>query len=617
MSLKFRTTFALAALLALGVALPVAYAKSPYRVPVHFTFTNDATGGYSYFVVGNHPDIGSWNVLRAVPLAWHNGNVWSADIGVQAGTQLEYKFVRRHTGADRIADPDNGDSWWPESDAESAHNLVLDIPAEPASPNPGKRVVLQCDWDEPVYLHYAMLASSDSESVVGEWQDARMTKTKDGRYELENVGEAGEWMRFVFFHPLGDKPDSEKWWYHFQPAEGIEEDSFWTPLDAFCVRDGQVFNYEPDGYVSNSRIVDRGIGSSNTNIAERTIRIYLPRGYDDHPDRRYPVVYFADGQQIFSDDSRASFGGWKADLAADREIRAGRMREAILVGVPCRTNLIPGTTQDYMAYARLWEYLPGTDHLMGMEQLPGLADHYADFLLNNVRPTLDTHFRTLTGRDNTAHVGSSAGGLLSFYFGVRYTNDFGLVGALSGVYNTNYIPHLRSWCGTNLASVASPKRIWLDTGTEETAVGDEGTKLNLYESNWDALTLLLYAGHIHNKSLHFGVYHSQSGENGYDNAGEHNEIAWAARIGDVLSFLLPVTDDVNPLLPLDISLDGTTMHFPMYGGTAYSILSVGNATDLRNHAAATTNWTSGIVDRPWTNASFAVGNPGFYWVEGR
>lgn len=602
------------ALLAAALWLaPAARAASPWRVPVHFAYTNDATGGYSYFVVGSHPDLGEWDVLRAVPLAWHDGNVWSADIGLQAGAHVEYKFVRRHTGADQIADRNNQDRWWPESDGESDNNLVLDVPAEPPAPNPGKRIVFLCPWDEPVFLHYAMLASPDSESVVGEWQDARMAKTGDGRYELEGVGEAGEWMRFVFFHPLDDQPDGEKWWYHFRPADDIEGDSFWTPLDAFCVRDGQVFNYEPEGYVSNSRIEERLVYSGDTNIAARTIRIYLPRGYDDHPDRRYPVVYFADGQNLFSDDPSATMGGWKADTAADREIRAGRMREAILVGVPCRSDDIPGWPGT-ASYARLWEYLPGTDNLMGMEQLPGLADHYANFLLDNVRPTLDCNYRTLTGRDNTAHVGSSAGGLLSFYFGVRYTNDFGLVGALSGVYNDSYIPNLRAWCQANLASVAAPKRLWLDTGTEEIAVGDGDTMLDLYASNWDALTLLLYAGHIQNKSLHFGVYHSQWDDGGYDNAGEHNEIAWAARIGDVLDFLLPVTDDPNPLLSTALSLDGNTLTLPMYGHTAYELL---RATAITNPAAAASVWTNAPFDRPWSNATYTVTQPGFYWLRGK
>ena len=63
------------------------------------------------------------------------------------------------------------------------------------------------------------------------------------------------------------------------------------------------------------------------------------------------------------------------------------MREAILVAVPCRTNDIsgmPGTSE----FARLWEYLPSTDTLVTTE-LQGLGEKYADFLINNVKPTLD------------------------------------------------------------------------------------------------------------------------------------------------------------------------------------------------------------------------------------
>ena len=92
---------------------------------------------------------------------------------------------------------------------------------------------------------------------------------------------------------------------------------------------------------------------------------------------------------------------------------------------------------------------------------------------------------------------------------------------MSGVYNEEYIPKFRQWCFDNRDAVAKPERIWLDTGTEETNI--EGQ--NLYGSNWDALTLLLYAGHVPNKSLHFGVY--------FGSAGQHNEPAWSTRIDEV------------------------------------------------------------------------------------
>ncbi|MBQ7252260.1 MAG: hypothetical protein IJS32_06640 [Kiritimatiellae bacterium] len=585
-----------AALLICGTA---AFAKSPWRVPVHFAITNDAGMGNSWFVVGSHPDLGSWNALEAVPLAWHDGNVWSADIGIQAGTGFEYKFVKRPTDADNYPDG-NRTEWWPEE------NLSFSVPAEPEAPYAGKKVVFLCDWPEPVQMWYCMLSRPELGATTGEWQTPTMTKTGEGRYEISGVGEPGEWMQFTFCHPLEGEEDPGKWWwYHFRPTDE-EETDFWSPLDAFCVRDAQVFGYEPvptaDGWVSGSRIVSTNVHSTADGIDGREIRIYLPRGYDENTDRRYPVVYFSDGQNVFQPGG--TYGCWNAETAADREIRGGRMREAILVAVPCRTNEIagmPGTSE----YARLWEYLPGTDKLMTTD-LQGLGANYAKFLIDNVKPTLDYNFRTLPDRLNTAHVGSSAGGLLSLYLGTAFGDVFGLVAPMSGVYNEEYIPNFRQWCLDHPEAVALPGRVWLDTGTEETDIGE----LNLYESNWDALTLLLYAGHVSNKSFHFGVY------SGW--AGEHNEPAWADRIADVLRFLLPATDEFNPLLPRTVSLseDGGIV-VPVYAHSTPSLVRVPSLSgDPRTDPAASTVWTlPEPAERPWATTNCAPAAAGFYWLK--
>jgi len=579
-------------LLAAAVALPAAArAKSPWRTPVRFAVTNDAGVGYSWFVVGSHPDLGNWDVLRAAPLAWHDGNVWSADIGIQAGTELPstdttgYKFVKRPTDAALWPDSANTE-WWPDD------NLSLSVPAEPDAPYAGKRIVFLCDWPEPVELWYSMLDSPDFEST-NDWQVAAMTKTADGRYELSGVGEPGEWMRFTF------RQTTSNWWYHFRPSDD-EETDFWTPLDAFCVRDAQVFSYEPvptaEGYVSASRIVSTNVGSSYPAIAGRDIRIYLPRGYDENTGRRYPVVYFSDGQNIFS-DQHSSADAWGVDVAADREIRAGHMREAILVGVPCRETAPDGFGDDFAWAGRLWEYLPSTDTLMGTS-LRGLGANYAKFLIDNVKYTLDWNFRTLSDRANTAHVGSSAGGLLSYFLGAS-TNVFGLVGAVSGVYNEEYIPEFRQWCQANPDALSAVNRIWLDTGTQETNIDG----LNLYASNWDALTLLLYSGHVSNKSLHFGVYNGEF--------GQHNEYAWAARSADILDFLLPVADDFNPLLPRELSLtpDGAVAA-PLYPGETNVLVHLTALVP----PAATNEIPLPSTDRPWSTATCAPTNSGFYFL---
>ena len=590
--------FSLAAAFALSAS--AARAESQWRVPVHFAYTNDAGMGNFYFVVGSHPDIGFerrqdeegiwrdyWNVLKAIPLAWHPGDVWSADVGIQAGTELEYKFIKRSTAANQVAD--SGNVVW-----EDGNNHEISVPAEANAPYSGKRVVFLCNWDEPVEFCYSMLSTPDFESTNA-WTNVVMKKTGDGRYEVDGVGEPGEWMRFTF-HQTGND-----WWYHFRPTDDVETD-FWTPLDAFCVRDGQVFDYEPvptsGGYVSASRIVSTNLGSTYDGIAGRDIRIYLPRGYDENTARRYPVVYFSDGQNVFQPGG--TYGCWNAEIAADREIRAGHMREAILVAVPCRETAVPiqGATADT---GRLWEYLPSTDYLMGTS-LKGLGANYAEFLSDNVKNTLDTHFRTLKDRENTVHIGSSAGGLLSLYLGTVYGSVFGLVAPMSGVYNEEYIPQFRQWCQDHPEAVALPKRIWLDTGTEETDV----ETLNLYASNWDALTLLLYAGHVPNKSLHFGVY---SGD-----AGKHNEPAWAARIADVFDFLLPVTDEFNPLLPIELKLQDGAIAYPLYPDTANELVHLDSLLPLHTNKVTS---LGAPTDKPWDAGTFVPEDAGFYFIRAK
>jgi predicted alpha/beta superfamily hydrolase len=581
----------------LALLLPLAaHATAIWRVPVHFAITDDAGMGNYWFVVGSHPDLGSWDRTKGVPLAWHEGNVWSADIALPAGAELEYKYVKQSSNASEFTD-DTKAQWVP------GENIHLTVPTDgiPPAPHKGKRIVFLCDWPEPVTCWFTTL-SEPSYDATTDWYGVDMVKTGPGRYELDGIGEPGKWIRFSFNQP------NEGWDYYFYGTTN----HFWTPLDALCVRDGQIFDYEPipaaDGYVSDSQIVTTNVNSFDPDtIAGRNIRIYLPRGYNENTSRRYPVIYMTDGQQIFSDDPSASYGGWKADTAADYEIRAGRMREAIIVGIPCRDGSVPGLEKPIPGSARLWEYLPGTDCLLGAEQYPGLGTAYAHFVVDNVKPTLDWNFRTLSDRDNTAHVGSSAGGLFSFYVGYAYTNVFGLIGAISGVYTEDYIPNLRAQCATNHAAVAAPKRIWVDTGTEETDIQGQ----NLYGSNWDVLNLLLNAGHLQGKSFHFGVY---TGD-----AGKHNEAAWAARIQDIYRFLLPVTDDFNPLLPRELSLSGNSIVLPVYANETPSLVrvpSLSSGVDPRTDSRAATVFAPTPSSDPWstTNYTPSTSTTGFYFL---
>ncbi|MGZ8851484.1 MAG: alpha/beta hydrolase, partial [Thermoanaerobaculia bacterium] len=141
----------------------------------------------------------------------------------------------------------------------------------------------------------------------------------------------------------------------------------------------------------------------------RSLAIYLPPGYDERADRRYPVLYMQDGQNLF--DPALAFGGipWRIGEAADQAIGNRDADPMIIVGI------------DNMGTARIDEYTPTGDESKGGG---GRADHYCRMLVEEIKPVIDAGFRTLPDAEHTAIGGSSLGGLLSLYLALRRPDIF-------------------------------------------------------------------------------------------------------------------------------------------------------------------------------------------------
>jgi predicted alpha/beta superfamily hydrolase len=153
-------------------------------------------------------------------------------------------------------------------------------------------------------------------------------------------------------------------------------------------------------------------------LAGRTRRVwlYLPPGYASQPARRYPVVYLQDGQNVF-DEATAFAGEWGVDETLNQlAASAPKAARAIVVAV------------DNGGAHRLDEYSPwaNAEYKQG-----GEGDSYTDFLALTLKPYLDAHYRTLPDAAHTAIAGSSMGGLIAFYAGLKYPQVFGRVGVFS------------------------------------------------------------------------------------------------------------------------------------------------------------------------------------------
>lgn len=147
---------------------------------------------------------------------------------------------------------------------------------------------------------------------------------------------------------------------------------------------------------------------------ERGLRVYLPPSYG-HGERRYPVIYMHDGQNLF-DDATAYAGEWGVDEAMD--VLAKQGFEAIVVGI------------DNGADKRMTELNPWSNSRFGA----GEGAAYVAFMVDVVKPFVDRNYRTLPGREHTAVVGSSMGGLISDYAIHAYPQVFGKAGVLSPSY---------------------------------------------------------------------------------------------------------------------------------------------------------------------------------------
>lgn len=239
------------------------------------------------------------------------------------------------------------------------------------------------------------------------------------------------------------------------------------------------------------------------NPYDRRISVYLPEAYEYEPERRFPVFYLHDGQNLF--DERTSYvpgHTWRAHTTADRLTESGEIEPVILVGI-ANTGL-----------RRMAEYTPTRDFRQG----GGEGRSYGRAITEELKPLIDEQYRTIPGPASTGLGGSSLGGLISLFVGFEYPETFGKIAVMSpSIWWNN-----RSILTFIEMPVARPSlRIWLDMGTSEGAKHLRDTD-HLFR-------MLKRRGWQENIDL---AYQRVTG-------AFHSEDAWADRFDDVLRFLFP------------------------------------------------------------------------------
>ena len=255
-------------------------------------------------------------------------------------------------------------------------------------------------------------------------------------------------------------------------------------------------------------------------VKPRDVLVWLPPGYAADTTRRYPVLYFHDGNNVF-DDSTSFAGEWHLDEIGARLIGEGRAAPFIAVAV-------------YNTPDRVAEYTPVADPRHG----GGHAADYARFLVGELKPFIDRAYRTRHEPAATGIAGSSLGGLASLAIAMDHPDVFGLVGAVSpSAWWAD------RWIVARAATSPRTLRVWIDIGTAESGLNDDPGQ---YVSGARGVRDALVGAGFRDASA--GEAPPGGGVVRYleVEGGRHNESAWSARLDRILEFLLPPAAPAAP-----------------------------------------------------------------------
>jgi predicted alpha/beta superfamily hydrolase len=240
----------------------------------------------------------------------------------------------------------------------------------------------------------------------------------------------------------------------------------------------------------------------------RFLRVWLPPGYDDpaNLERRYPVLYLNDGQNLFEPSTSFTGVEWQVDETGDRLIREAVIPPMMIVGL------------DNAGKDRIREYMPHRSIQPMMLRVQG--SRFPDFLMKEVMPFVARNYRVAAGPENTGLGGSSLGALISLYTAKVLT---GVIGRLllesPALWASN-----RQMIKDSRVTRHWPQRIFLATGTAE--AGRKDRDQSQVDDVRELAAIFRRAG-LGDERLRLFI----------EDGATHHESAWARRFPEALTFL--------------------------------------------------------------------------------
>jgi predicted alpha/beta superfamily hydrolase len=255
------------------------------------------------------------------------------------------------------------------------------------------------------------------------------------------------------------------------------------------------------------RVIIKDLFSLNLKRNKR-VRIILPKDYYKE-EKRYPILYMHDGQNLV-DPSPFSNHSWEVMNTIDNteDITGG----LIIVGVDSDDKYRIMEYSNYLNNSAIKTLKRNKVSLIKPE-----GDEYGKFLVEELKPIIDQNFRTLKDKVHTFTAGSSCGGNISIYLGIKYQEIFSCIGAFSPAY---YIVKEGLYEFLDKTIIDEDFRIYHDMGTKENGVF---SKIYFNEQK-------VFHNYITKKIPEKNIMQV------IDEGATHSEIYWAKRFKDFLLF---------------------------------------------------------------------------------
>ena len=265
-------------------------------------------------------------------------------------------------------------------------------------------------------------------------------------------------------------------------------------------------------------------------VTSRNIEVWLPENYSQK--EKFAVLYMHDGQMLFDSSITWNKQSWEMDVTGGKLHSKNKSKKFILVGI---SNDGKNRHQEYFPQ-KPFEMMSKSEQDTINAQLRSVgrtdgnfypqSDAYLKFIVEELKPFIESKYSVFTNKENTFMAGSSMGGLISLYAICEYPEVFGGTACLSthwpGTFTLSNNPFpeaMKNYLELHLPDPNTHK-IYFDCGDQ--------TLDALYPKAQKVIDVLI-------RKKGFNKRNSMSK---YFSGEDHSERAWAKRVEIPLKFLM-------------------------------------------------------------------------------